>query len=458
MTESAHTPAGSATPGSADEHLTPNQRAWRRFKRNRPAVVGAWILAAFVLLVLVWPIFQGPPLAKVLPAGLTQSAVLITDTQFAAPSAQHWCGTDVHGRDVLARLVHGARISLLVGLFGAGVSLVIGVLWGAVAGYVGGRWDGLMMRLVDVLYALPSIVFVIVLIATLDGFLKSWGSPLLRVADLRDPAGVVHRLRSDSTPAVQWLREGFENSVQAGLATFEPGPGEAVFLRRLVAELNLRVNGPPLQTNALFQDVALRKRTRMLVSEQAGEGAVARLNRCLIEDLFPREIRRHDRWYAAALTTLFSPKLGASTQMIYLFIGLGAVSWLTMARIVRGEVLSLRTRAFVDASRALGAGNARILLRHILPNVTGVIIVYLTLTVPSIILYESFLSYLGLGIQPPQASLGSLIAEGAGQINPVRVYWWMIVFPAGTLASVLLALNFVGDGLRDAFDPRAGER
>jgi ABC-type dipeptide/oligopeptide/nickel transport system permease subunit len=109
----------------------------------------------------------------------------------------------------------------------------------------------------------------------------------------------------------------------------------------------------------------------------------------------------------------------------------------------------------VDASRALGASHGRILLRHILPNIAGIIIVYLTLLVPAIILYESFLSYLGLGIQPPQASLGSLIAEGAGQINPVRIYWWLIAFPGAVLVGLLLALNFVGDGLRDAFDPRA---
>jgi ABC-type dipeptide/oligopeptide/nickel transport system permease subunit len=126
-----------------------------------------------------------------------------------------------------------------------------------------------------------------------------------------------------------------------------------------------------------------------------------------------------------------------------------------MARIVRGQVLSLRNCPFVEASRALGAGPVRILMRHVLPHVTGVVIVYLALTVPSVVLYESFLSYLGLGIQPPQASLGSLIAEGAAQINPLRIYWWMLVFPAGGLALTLLALNFLGDGLRDALDPRA---
>ena len=110
---------------------------------------------------------------------------------------------------------------------------------------------------------------------------------------------------------------------------------------------------------------------------------------------------------------------------------------------------------FVEAARSLGLGTWTILWRHILPNVFGVVIVYLTLTLPAVVLYESFLSYLGLGIQPPQASLGSLIAEGAAQINPVRVYWWMILFPAGALAALLMALNFLGDGLRDVFDPKA---
>jgi ABC-type dipeptide/oligopeptide/nickel transport system permease subunit len=150
-----------------------------------------------------------------------------------------------------------------------------------------------------------------------------------------------------------------------------------------------------------------------------------------------------------------SPALSDLTRLLFLFIGLGAVSWLNMARIVRGQVLSLRQRAFVEASRTMGAGHRHILARHILPNVFGVVIVYLTLTVPAIILYESFLSYLGLGIQQPMASWGSLIAEGAGQINIIRVYWWLLVFPGLALVSSLLALNFLGDGLREAWDVRA---
>jgi peptide/nickel transport system permease protein/oligopeptide transport system permease protein len=299
------------------EHLSPNRRAWRRFVRNRPAFVGALFLAAMILLILIWPLFA------------PYSPIAVSDLQSIPPTNQHWFGTDVHGRDLLTRIFYGARISLLVGAVGAIVSLVIGVLWGAIAGYVGGRWDSLLMRIVDILYSMPSIVFVIVLITTLETLFKDW-------------------------------------------------------------------------------------------------------------------LAKH-----------FSPETANLARLLFLFFGLGAVSWLTMARIVRGQVLALRNRAFIDASRALGASHTRIIFRHILPNVYGVIIVYLTLTIPSVILYESFLSYLGLGIQAPQASLGSLLAEGAAQINPIRVYWWMIVFPGAMLVSMLLALNFTGDGLRDAFDPRS---
>jgi len=301
------------------EALTPNQRAWRRFRRNKPAVISSAFLAMLVLLVVLWP-----RLAPYAPNATS-------DAQFEPPEPAHWFGTDVHGRDLLTRVFYGARISLLVGVVGAGVALVIGVTWGAVAGYAGGRLDSVMMRLVDILYSLPSIIFVMVLLTTLNRGAKVWLSRL-------------------------------------------PGP--------------------------------------------------------------------------------LAPKLAASAPLLFLFAGLGAVSWLTMARIVRGQVLSLRTRPFVDASRALGASPISILWHHILPNVWGIVIVYLTLTVPSVVLYESFLSYLGLGIQPPMASWGSLVAEGAGQLNPIRIYWWLIVFPASLLVSTLLALNFLGDGLRDAFDPR----
>jgi peptide/nickel transport system permease protein/oligopeptide transport system permease protein len=307
-----------AQPTPVSSHLSPNQRAWRRFRRNRLARFSAWFLAGVVLLVLLWPLVS------------PHNPNALSEDQFQSPTAKHWFGTDVHGRDVFTRVMYGAQISLLVGIVGAGVSLVIGVTWGAIAGYVGGRVDSALMRLVDILYSLPSIIFVIVLITALEGLLKNW------------------------------------------------------------------------------------------------------------------------------LEAMGSPVLAKSARLLFLFVGLGAVSWLTMARIVRGQVLSLRSRQFVDASRVLGAGPIWILRQHIIPNVLGVVIVYLTLTVPAIILYESFLSYLGLGIQPPMASWGSLIAEGAEQINPIRIYWWLIVFPGGVLVSTLLALNFLGDGLRDAWDVRGG--
>jgi oligopeptide transport system permease protein len=310
----------------SERNHSPGARAWRRFHRNRPAVLSAWFLGLLMVVVLAWPLCLRLGSDEFASSHLPDH---ITGNQFQPPSANNWCGTDVHGRDVFSRILYGAQISLLVGAVGASVSLVIGVLWGAIAGYVGGRLDSAMMRFVDILYSLPSIIFVVVLITSLEGLWKNW------------------------------------------------------------------------------------------------------------------------------LSALGSPALAKSARLIFLFVGLGAVSWLTMARIVRGQVLSLRSRQFVDASRALGAGPIWILRRHIIPNVLGVVIVYLTLTVPAIILYESFLSYLGLGIQPPMASWGLLINEGAEQINPIRIYWWLIVFPGGVLVSTLLALNFLGDGLRDAWDVRA---
>jgi peptide/nickel transport system permease protein/oligopeptide transport system permease protein len=144
-----------------------------------------------------------------------------------------------------------------------------------------------------------------------------------------------------------------------------------------------------------------------------------------------------------------------SSRIAILILTLGFIEWLTMARIVRGQVLSLKERQFVTAARALGQSHVKILTRHLLPNLAGIILVYLTLTIPAVIIDESFLSFLGLGIQAPQASWGSLLADGAGAINPVRSFWWLLVFPAASMALTLLALNFLGDALRDAFDSTA---
>lgn len=324
----------SLTPGSGVAPTAGRALNWKhRFLGNRPALVSAALLGLLLTTLWAWPLTLKLVRATG-PDGAAWSQRYepdqLSDDQFQPPTRRHWCGTDVHGRDVLSRMIYGAQVSLLVGVVGALVSLVVGVLWGAAAGYAGGKVDGFMMRTVDILYSLPSIIFVIVIITTLEGLLKSW----------LDAAGSV--------------------------------------------------------------------------------------------------------------------TLAQSIRLLFLFIGLGAVSWLDMARIVRGQVLSLKHRGFVEASRALGAGPWHILRQHIIPNTMGVVIVYLTLTVPAIILYESFLSYLGLGIQPPMASWGSLIAEGADQINPIRIYWWLILCPGSLLVLTLLALNFIGDGLRDAWDVRRG--
>ncbi len=141
-------------------------------------------------------------------------------------------------------------------------------------------------------------------------------------------------------------------------------------------------------------------------------------------------------------------------NVIILFVSIGAVSWLTMARVIRGQVLSLKARPFVEAARALGVGTGGVLLRHLLPNLIGPIIVYATLTVPQAILQESFLSFLGIGIQPPVPSWGNLASDGVTAINNVESFWWLLVFPCAFLSVTLLCLNFLGDGLRDAFDPK----
>jgi peptide/nickel transport system permease protein/oligopeptide transport system permease protein len=293
---------------------SPLQQGLSRFWRNRAAAASTVLLLAFCTIALVWPW-----LSSYQPRALSNA-------QFVPPGAAHWLGTDLLGRDMLARVMEGTRISLLIGFVGALVSLVVGVSWGVLSGYLGGWWDALLMRALDLFYSMPAVIFVIVLIAVLEEQTKS-----------------------------------------------------------------------------------------------------------LLQNHLP-------------------PDAGPYVRMVFLLLGLGAVSWLTVARIVRGEVLSLRTRTFVEASRALGASQCHVLRRHILPNLSGIIIVCVVLNLPAVILYESFLSYLGLGVQPPQASIGTLIAEGAGQINPLRVYWWMVISPAVALCGLLLTLGFIGDGLRDAFE------
>lgn len=256
----------------------------------------------------------------------------VTDAALQPPSAVHWCGTDILGRDVLTRALHGARISLIVGLLGAVLSLLIGVSWGCVAGYAGGAVDAVMMRVVDVLFCVPRLILIIVVLGFLDGHARLW------------------------------------------------------------------------------------------------------------------------------LEALGQQTLGPVVRLGILLFGLGAVQWLTMARVIRGQVLSLKEREFVKAALLLGQSHFKIIVRHILPNLGGIILVYLTLTIPVVILEESLLSFLGLGVQPPMASWGSLIALGAQNINPINSFFWLLATPAAFMAVTLLSLNFLGDGLRDIWDPRSEEK
>ena len=296
--------------------MTDSRSPWVKLRRNPAAIVSTLIL----MIVGVAAVF-GPSL---LPAGAGE----VTHDSFLPPSWQHLFGTDLNGRDLLYRVLLGARISMLVGIAGALVSFVVGIIYGMVAGYVGGQADSLMMRFVDVLYAIPRLIFLLVLISALD--------PLLR--------------RTMESHGLQAL-------------------------------------------------------------------------------------------------------IGYS-KIIILILCLGLTEWLTMARIVRGQVLSLKSQQFVLAARSIGQSHFNIIFQHLLPNLLGVALVYLTLTIPAVILDESFLSFLGVGVQAPLASWGLLLSDAAQVINPLKGYWWLLVFPAIAMSLTLLALNFLGDGLRDALDPR----
>jgi peptide/nickel transport system permease protein/oligopeptide transport system permease protein len=288
----------------------------RRLLRNRAAVVALAILGAVVFIALFGPlIFHYVPEATSLAKN-------------APPSAEHWFGTDLNGRDVFSRVIQGARISLLVGFLGAMVSFFVGTAYGLISGYAGGRVDNVMMRFVEILYSVPRLILVIVAIFAFE-----------------EPLG-----------------------------------------------------------NRLY--------------------------------------------------SLF-PGLVGYSKVVILILCLGLIEWLSMARIVRGQVLALKEQQFVLAARSLGQSHARILVRHLLPNLVGVVVVYLTLTIPAVILDESFLSFLGLGVNDPQASWGSLLSDGKNVINPVKSFWWLLLFPAAAMSITLLALNFLGDALRDALDPRA---
>tara|TARA_B100001989_G_scaffold228129_1_gene184688 strand:- start:2540 stop:3391 length:852 start_codon:yes stop_codon:yes gene_type:complete len=275
------------------------QDALRRLIQNRAAMIGGITILILIILAIFAPLIA--------PYSYSYQNL---DIGASPPSVEHLLGTDVLGRDLLSRLLYGARISLLVGFVATGVALVIGVSWGIVAGYFGGKVDSVMMRIVDVLYGLPFIIFIILLMV-----------------------------------------------------------------------------------------------------------------------IFGRNI-----WL--------------------LFAAIGAVEWLTMARIVRAQVIGLKNQEFVQAAQVMGVSNFSMFRRHILPNILGPIAVYATLTIPQVMLLEAFLSFLGLGIQPPMSSWGTLIRYG---VESMEEHYWLLIYPGLTFTITLFALNFFGDGLRDALDPKTSD-
>lgn len=299
-------------------------------------------------------------------------------------------GTDKLGRDLFIRSLAGGGISIGIGLAAAGISVIIGTLYGALAAYLGGRLDALLMRIVDVLYGLPYILLVVLLAVAGDA--------------------IVTELTTKQTARQHWVEDRVLE-VLSNEGVVNPTRSDA--------------------REALEFRPDLRSELRNELEEAIQQGRSAHLK--------PTEL---------------TPGQRKALEVGILLVAIGGVSWLTMARVVRGQVLSLKAQPFMEAARAMGVPARRQFLMHLLPNLLGPIIVYATLTVPQAILQESFLSFLGIGVQEPLPSWGNLAADGLKELNTIKTRWWLLLFPCALLALTLLALNFVGEGLREAFDPK----
>lgn len=372
--------------------------AWKRLLKNRLAVFGMIILAVMLIAVLI-----GPQILY-MATGLTADAIPADGTLIKSfpPSGEHIFGTDEAGRDLLARVLQGGRISLMVGIISTIVSLAVGVSYGAIAGYLGGRIDNFMMRVVDIIYAIPYILIVIVLLKVFGGT----NTPVL----------------------VTWVP-----SIVVGLLLLVIGLPTAVALYRSASEyLHGRVTGFAFTLTKFFLGVLETVILLAIVWSAASFVASTSVG----------------AWLSDKYTNNVNQSL---SQIFLLFFALGLVSWLTMARVVRGQILSLKNQEFVMAAKATGVSTFGIIFKHLIPNALGPVIVYATLTVPSVMLTEAFLSFLGLGVQAPYASWGSLASDG---IKNIAIYPWQLIAPAVTMALTLFSLNFLGDGIRDALDPQ----
>ncbi len=305
-------------------------------------------------------------------------------------------GADYLGRDILSRTLYGAQVSLAVGFVGATVSLIIGILVGLIAGYGSVRVDNLLMRLVDFLYALPLIVFVILMQVYFKAVSRQQAETL-KPLELPPWFGVV-------------VAGIFIVAIVAGIlwARREDGGGVGALLGFML--------GAAIAVFVLF----------MVLVMSTGRGFMASLIE--IDNAFG--------------------------GMFFLFVALGLLNWLVMARITRGQVLGIKKKEYIEAARSIGVKDRRIISKHILPNILGPAIIYETLAIPGYIFLEAFLSFIGLGINPPRPSWGVMIAEN---IPALRVAPWAVLAPSIALTLTVLAFNFLGDGLRDAFDPRMRE-
>lgn len=370
--------------------------AWKRLLKNKLAVFGLIVLALMVVFVSIGPLIF-TFLTGITADYIPQDGNLIKSFP---PSLQHPMGTDEAGRDLFARVLQGGRISLAVGIISTVVSLIVGVSYGAVAGYMGGSIDNVMMRIVDIIYAIPYILIVIVLLSV-------FGGPNTQVL-------------------IRWIPSivaGTVAGVAAILAAFW-------LYRRLFGEMKA----------SNFGEAVLRLLVGILLAATV-LGCIAAAAYILSETEL-----------GTSLAERYSDRVNLGLSQIFLlFFALGLVSWLTMARVVRGQVLSLKNQEFVLAAKATGVSTFGIIFRHLVPNTLGPVIIYATLTVPSVMLSEAFLSYLGLGVQAPYASWGSLAADG---VKNIAIFPWQLIFPGVTMALTLFSLNFLGDGLRDALDPQ----
>lgn len=358
---------------------------------------------------------------------LTERGITPTPQQIRAAAPTYILGTDLLGRDLFVRALAGGAISLGIGIAAAILSVIIGTLYGMIAGYAGGRTDAVMMRTVDVLFGLPYVLLVVLLAVAGDAVVgehisrakarETWVINQARIqlteqnaapattAQARDHLAENPDLRAEiETPlwnAIRWLEAQREKKTSTQPSTDPIDPEQELL--------------PPPPTNLLADANRLRPRTITAASQQRIDLSV-------------------------------------------LLVAIAGVSWLTMARVIRGQVLTLKAQPFVEASRAMGAPVQRQFIKHLLPNLVGPIVVYATLTVPQAILQESFLSFLGIGVQPPVPSWGNLAADGLYELNPYKSHWWLLLFPCILLGITLLALNFVGEGLREAVDPRRARR